>query len=91
MNLTELTIIIVFIIAIFFINSFLSKRLLSKIAPEKVEGVRLIAFAFFLGTFYSTALEGTHGKGFLVVLVILTAHFIQRSYKWIAGLNAKEA
>lgn len=91
MNISEGIVIAVFIVALFFINRFLSKRYLSKVDPDKLEGVRLIAFAFLLGTFCATAFEGTHGIGFQVVLVILTAHFIQRSYKWIKGLSVKEA
>ena len=91
MSLPELTMIIAFIILLFFINRFLSKRYLSKIAPDKIEGVRLIGLAFLLGTFYATAFGSTHSNGFLVALVILTAHFIQRSYKWVMGLNVKEA
>lgn len=90
MSLIELTMIIVFIVVFFSINRFLSKRYLSKITPE-MEGVRLIGLAFLLGTFYSTAFGGNHSKGFLVALVILTVHFIQRSHKWIKGLNVKEA
>jgi hypothetical protein len=91
MSPAELIMIIIFIVALFFINIFLSKRYLSKIAPDKIEGVRLIGLAFLLGIFYATAFGSTHGKGLPVALVILTAYFIQRSYKWIKGLNAKEA
>lgn len=91
MSLIELTMIIVFIVVFFSINRFLSKRYLSKITPDKMEGVRFIGLAFLLGTFYSTAFGGNHSKGFLVALVILTVHFIQRSHKRIKGLNVKEA
>ncbi|MBN8858124.1 MAG: hypothetical protein J0H29_07030 [Sphingobacteriales bacterium] len=91
MSVPELTMIIVFIVALFFINIFLSTRYPGKIAPDKIEGARLIGLAFLLGIFYIAAFEGSHSNGFLVALVILTVHFIQRSYKWIMGLNAKEA
>lgn len=89
MNNSEWVLIVVFIVGLFFLQQFLSKRYLNKLDPDKVEGMRLIMFAFFLGSFYSTALEGTHGIGFQVGLVILTAYFIYRSYKWMKGMNHK--
>jgi hypothetical protein len=85
MNFSEWIVIAVFIVALFFINRFLSKRYLSKVDPDKLEGMRLIMLAFLLGTFCFTAFEGTHGISFQVALVILTAHFIQRIYKWMNG------
>ncbi|MBS1751991.1 MAG: hypothetical protein JST63_18985 [Bacteroidetes bacterium] len=85
MNISEWIVITVFIVALLFINRFLSKRYQSKVDPDKLEGVRLIVLAFLLGTFCFTAFEGTHGIGLQVVLVVLTAHFIQRIYKWMNG------
>lgn len=92
MDISEWVMIAVFIVALFFINRFLSKRYLSKIAPGKVEAVRLIGLAFLLGIFYSTMFEATHGIGIqALLLAILTAYLIYRSYRLIKGLNAKEA
>ncbi len=88
---SEWLLIVVFIVSIFFINRFLNKRYLSKIAPEKVEVVKLIGFAFLLGVFYFKNFEGSRGIGFQILLAILTAHLIHRSYKLVQRLNAKEA
>ncbi|MCO5234676.1 MAG: hypothetical protein M9933_00290 [Chitinophagaceae bacterium] len=69
----------------------MNKRYLSKIAPEKVEVVKLIGLAFILGVFYFKNFEGSRGIGFQIALAILTAHLIYRSYKLIQKLNTKEA
>lgn len=88
MNTSEWIIITVFIIGFFFINSFVSKRFLYKIAPDKIEAIKLIGLSFLLGIFYAKAFDGGHGIGFQIALVAVTFLFIYRSYKWIKGLNA---
>ncbi len=89
MNNSEWVLIVVFIVGIFFISQFLNKRYLSKMDPDKVEGVRLIMFAFLLGVFYAKAPESNGGLGFMIVLAVLTGNFIYRSYKWMKGMNHK--
>lgn len=81
----EWILIIAFILGLFFLHQFLNKRYLSKLDPDKVEGVRLIMFAFLLGAFSAKALESTGGLVFTILLAILTVSFIYRFYKWMKG------
>lgn len=85
MNNSEWVLIVVFIVSLFFLNQFLNKRYLSKLDPDKVEGIRLILFAFLMGTFYAKALESSGGLIFTILLAILTVSFVYRFYKWIKG------
>ncbi len=91
MNTPEWITISAFIIGFFFINGFVSKRYLYKMAPDKLEAIKLIGLSFLLGIFYTKAFNGGHGIGFQIALVAVTLHFIYRSYKWIKGLNATKA
>ncbi|HRQ49685.1 MAG TPA: hypothetical protein PLR74_04065 [Agriterribacter sp.] len=91
MNISGWIIIVVFIVALFFINRFLNRKYLSKTAPEKVEVVRLIGLAFLLGVFYFKAFEDARGIGFQIALAILTAYLIYRSYRLIKGMSSEKA
>lgn len=96
MNTFEIAIISIVIVALFFINRFMSKKYLSRVDPNKLEAVRLILFALLLGLFSYTilskeiTLKDTRYLLQVILTVVLALYFGYRSYKWIKRLNAKE-